>query len=236
MAGMHRSIFISCLSVITASCLVAQTSPAPPMPKDPAEILRLALTQNDIDVDGVAPWRLKATFQLFDEKGKPTETVKLDETWAGPHLQRRVWTSPSFNQVETVNGTGRYRSGSQDDVSDLLAMARQTIVHPMPSEDDMGESKPYLQKKKFGSVNLNCVMLSRPMDGLDNVVLGLFPTYCFDLDRPAYRIGSDYIDTNYIANGIGVFQHRLVATKDSVNVNNIQRVQGTVDDLSTASD
>jgi TonB family protein len=237
MAAMPRSISIFCIIVFAASSLTAQTqAPAAlPMPKDPAEILQLALAQNDIDVDDLAPWHLKATFQLFDAKGKPTETVKLDEIWAGPQQQRRVWTSPSFNQIEIINQKGKYRSGNHDGVPALLQTAHQIIVHPMPSEDDIAGTKPYLQKKKFGSVDLNCIMLSQPLDGLDDAVLGLFPTYCFDLDRPVYRIGYEYIGTTYVANNVGAFKQRFLALKDAVTVDRVQRVQGTVDDLRNAS-
>jgi TonB family protein len=235
MARMHRILYAIYVPVFTASCLIAQTAAPAPMPTTPAEILQLARTQNDIDVDGIMPWHLKATFQLFDEKGKPKETATLDEIWAGPKRQKRIWLSPSFRQIEIVNQDGTFRSMNTDEVPLLLQQARQTIVHPMPSEDDVAHTQLIVQKQRFGKVNMNCIMLAQPIRGLTVPPLGLFSTYCFDMDKPIYRIGFEYGDTTYVANSIGTFQDRSVAVKDAVSVKSVPRVTGTVDDLHSLS-
>jgi len=231
MAGM-RPVLIFCTFVSAASCLMAQTAtPSTPMPKDPAAILQLAQEENNIDMDGLKPWHLKATFQVFDEKGKPTETATLDEIWVGVKRQKRTWSSPSFNQVEIVNESGRFRSGDKNEVPMLLEEARRTMVHPMPTVGEIAGTQLDLQKKRFGKVDLNCVMLSQPIKGVTHAPLGLFPTYCFDIDRPTYRVGFEYGDTTYVTNQIGTFLGRSVAVKDGVSVKSVKRVEGTVDFL-----
>ncbi|HEY0287362.1 MAG TPA: energy transducer TonB [Pseudomonas sp.] len=231
---MSRYLLLFLLLTASAVYLGAQatSTAATPTPKTSGALLQLALTQNDIDVEGLKPWELKATFQLYDEKGKPTETASLDEIWVSPKQQKRTWTSPSFNQVEIVNEQGIFRSGNSDEAPLALDQARRSMVHPMPAEGDVRETQPIMQKKRFDTLELNCIMPTPlPTKGYWQPRLGSLPTYCFDLNNPIFRIGYIYGDTVSVANTVGTFQGRYIATKDLISINNVKNVDGKIDDL-----
>jgi len=236
MARMSRYfITLFSLLMVSAAHLAAQTVPlsAMPMPKTADALLQLALTQNDIDVEGLKPWELKATFQLYDEKGKPTETATLDEIWGGRKQQKRTWASPSFNQVEVVNEQGTFRSGSQDEVPLTLEHARLIMVHPMPPADDISEAKTAMLKKRFNKVDLNCVELFPSIKGQVDTPPAPFSMYCFDRDHPIYLAGYGYGEISYVVNTVGKFQNRYIGLTDSVAINDILLVKGTIGDLRT---
>ena len=126
----------------------------PPIPK---ASLRWRGPYNSLDAAGLAPWELKATVQLFDERGGLPQTFSFDEIWAGPNLYRETWTSASFEQTTVVNQDGTFRSGSQRSVPVLVISALRTILHPVPDPSVTESATLTLQAEKFGKGRFNCV-------------------------------------------------------------------------------
>ncbi len=46
------------------------------------------------------PWHLIATYQTFDDQGKPKDHGNFEEWWAGPDRYKLSYVSSGFNQVE----------------------------------------------------------------------------------------------------------------------------------------
>jgi len=49
---------------------MGQSGPPTEMPKDPVSLLNLAASSNGLGGSGMKPWRLKASFEAFDEQGE----------------------------------------------------------------------------------------------------------------------------------------------------------------------
>ncbi|MGH9596124.1 MAG: hypothetical protein ACRD3K_04945, partial [Edaphobacter sp.] len=146
------------------------------------ERLHRATLLNSIDDATMKPWHLKLSFQLFDAKGKPTETGTIEEWWAGRTMHKTVYTSPSYTGTEIKTKDGLYRSKGVAPVPDLLEVVLQQVVNPMPSEEDIADSKPDLRKEDAGKARMDCIMLSQPIKNVAYAPFGLFPTYCLDRD------------------------------------------------------
>jgi TonB family protein len=128
-----------------------------------------------------------------------------------------MFTLPSYTGKVIENADGTFLSAGLGSIPASLEGLLNQIVHPMPALQDVDQSQPQVQKQSFGKVQLECVMLARPMGATTAIPMGLFPTYCFDPGtttlRASYNLGSEAI----LRNGVGRFQQRLVATSISIN-------------------
>ena len=235
---MLRRRFVLCALMFACPILCGQTAPSKPAwsPKDPDHFLALARTQNDIDIDGVTPWELKATFQLFDSKGLPEQTLTLDELWAGPDQQKLTWTAPQYQRTTITNHDGTFRTGSAQPVPAFVESALQTILHPVPDSSVTSTTTLRMQEQKFGKELFNCVISipSTPppmVTPLNVILIGRPIQYCFETNTMNYRVtlGSS---ANSRSDSAVSFQTRNVAKQVAIAVGRIVRAKGTVDDLS----
>jgi hypothetical protein len=107
---------------------------------------------NNLDVKGNTPFHLGMTFQLYDMKGKPTETGSFEVWWTGLGPRRTV-----------VQLTGLNENGFAPDGSDAATvrnsyLVRQLIeaaIHPVPAVRSPGDlaTKPL----SVGKNRLDCI-------------------------------------------------------------------------------
>ena len=199
-----------------------------------SERLYTAEDLNRIDDAALKPWHLKLSVQLFDKKGQPTEKGTIEEWWKSPSVYKTVYSSPSYTSTEIRTTTGLYRSQGMASAPYLLALALQQIVHPL-SAREIAEAKPDLRKENFGKAKLDCIMLSQEIRGVAYPPLGLFPTYCFDLDVDSLRIGFDFGTQMTIRNNIGVFQKRQVPVDLVTTISSVNAMTAHVEDLRSAN-
>ena len=96
--------------------------------------MKVAAELNGLDSDKLAPWHLKATFQLYDANGKPSEQGTYEELWAAPHKYKRTYISPSFTQTVWATEDGSYfRTGQVDIPRVILSYVRSQIANPLPA-------------------------------------------------------------------------------------------------------
>ncbi len=193
------------------------------------ERLHRAAALSSIDDSQLKPWHLKLSFQLFDSRGNPTETGTIEEWWADPTLHKTLYTSPSYTATEIRSKDGYYRTKGTSSVPSLLELVLQQVVHPMPSEQEIAESKPDLRKENAGKAPLDCIMLGQEIKNVAFPPLGLFPTYCLDRDQDSLRANYDYGSQLIVRNKIGSFQHRNVVIDQAT-------LQGKVTEISAHLD
>ena len=80
-----------------------------------------------LDRDGIHPWHMRLTFDLFDLNGKPQESGTIEEWWVGADRARLVITSPSYNQ--TLPGNDVAVQGRE---AYLVHLLLSEVVHPTP--------------------------------------------------------------------------------------------------------
>jgi len=193
--------------------------------------LQSAEAANTLDDGTLRPWHLKASFQLFDAKGKPTEQGTLEEWWARPDKDKRVFTSPSYTAIEIQTKDGLYRSTGIGAEPEMLEILRQQVVHPMPGKDDEVDVKPELREQNLGKVPVDCITLSRPIKGVAFVPFGLFPTYCLDRHKDTLRASFNFGSLVILRNSLGVFRSRNVATAITVKLNDVTVLSSQIEKL-----
>jgi TonB family protein len=195
------------------------------------ERLHRAAVLNSIDDAAMKPWHLKLSFQLFDDKGKPTEKGTIEEWWADPSSHKTVYTSPSYSNTDIQTKDGFYRKESLSPVPHLLQLILLDLIHPMPSEREIAEAKPDLQEHEFGKTKMDCIMLAQAIKNLPHSPLGLFPTYCFDHDQDSLRVSFDFGSQTITRNRLGMFQDREVGVDQTLSSGSINAITAHLDNL-----
>jgi TonB family protein len=195
------------------------------------ERLHRAIALNSIDDAAMKPWHLKLSFQLLDAKGNPTEKGTIEEWWAEPSRQKTVYTSPSYSSTEIRTKDGLFRSKGTSHVPISLELILRQVVHPMPSEGDIADSKPDLRKETPGKTPMDCIMLAQQIKNVAYAPLGLFPTYCFDRDTDSLRVSYDFGSQLIVRNKVGTFQQRNVVVDQTALQNSVTQVSAHLDTL-----
>jgi TonB family protein len=185
--------------------------------------LTAATVLSSLDASGLPPWHLKLDVTLFDDKGENPIAGSI-EVWHANNRQRTVFTfGSSTRTLLDSTGSGFYASHSGSDVPVLADTVLDEFLRPGPQDSDIEGSTPEFHKQKFGSVQLDCIMLARPFREISTIPPGLFHTFCLvpSGDRLLVSYGFGYLTV--VRGTIGAFQGKEVST-DLVFMDNRTRV------------
>ncbi len=215
-AHISLALFLACGVVA-----LGQTPSAPQptsLPKDPRAILAAAAPYYNFNDPTLKPWRLKATYQLYDEQGKPTEQGTFEYWWASPKVYRVTWSRPSASHTDWYTSDGKHAYLTGGDALNFIEYKLQSaLLSPLSEAGDLDPSKNRLQleeEKLSGQVKFPCIEVIPLMpqhEHLQPVPMGLFPTYCFDPDTPAIRVSDSFGALAINFNQIAKVQNHFVA-------------------------
>jgi len=203
------------------------------MPTGPLELMKLGAEMNGLYGDKLAPWHIKATFELYDLGGKPTEQGTYEEFWA-PRRDKRTYTAPSFTLTDWTMEDGKYFSQTLGALPPrmILELIRSSFVDPVPSAEFIRLGELSKRTLPVGNVTLVCVSLSYknlPGHGL----AAREGSYCFADDKTILRISILYGGIQSVSNAVGVFQNRHVAQSLSITAFGKPLLDLKVDSLSS---
>jgi TonB family protein len=171
----------------------AQSASAPPvavpMPSDPTELMKLAAQVNGLNSPDMKPWHLKATYQTFDDQGKPKDQGTFEEWWAGPEKYKSTYTGPNFNQTEYTTAKGTFREGSRQNPPVAVLMIRNRLIDPIafPPKDAQFRKRD----NPFPKLRLSCFegIFPSKTTGMGSPE-GISTYYCLESNRPMLRFSS----------------------------------------------
>lgn len=231
---MTRQTTLRCLllpllaATATAACAAKANKAAPTssLPKDPAALLALAAQRNGLSGPNLKPWHIKATYQLYDAKGKPTETGTFEEWWQGPKEYKLAFQHPGYHFQLVVNAKGAFVNGNndlsytyEDSPPFPEYLVQRLYLDPISPKLPAKGMKFHPKAEKFGKAWLNCVeeipkgLSPNQRDTLNPA----FPTYCMDPSTLMLRVfgsygqstqeiaGVDSLDGRYIAESTVIF-------------------------------
>ena len=192
--NMRKLVFVALFFGAALSALGQAAAPPQALPKDPHEILAMAAPYYDFNDPSLKPWHLKATYQLYDDHGKPTEQGTFEYWWASPKVHRSSWTRPSATRTdwELANGSNADMT-SGDRLSYFEDRLISELLSPLPSpaEQDPEKTRAVRNDIKVGGQALPCISLIwNSLRGLMGPVH--FPTYCFDPALPVLRLSNTH--------------------------------------------
>lgn len=181
--------------------------------KDPRALLAAAAPYYDFSSPEMKPWHLKATYQLYDEQGKPTEQGTYEFWWASPTVYRSTWTRKSASESDWTTDKGGYvEIGSGDGRNFYEYALGRELLSPFPKADVYSEENARFKTKQVtdGGIDIECVMIVSKKVGYDFIApieMGLLPTYCIDLQ-------SKVLLASYSAEGLTANFPQVVRTQE----------------------
>jgi TonB family protein len=212
---------IGFLALILAATLsgFSQTpaSAGPGLPKDPRAIFAAADPFYDFTSPDLKPWHLKANYQLYDEKGNPSEQGTFEYWWASPKVYRSTWTRPSATHTDwnlTEDSFAHLSTGER--LGYFEEMLKTDLLSPLPAPTDLDPTKVSLYREDIGSKGskIPCIMLY-PLQvkrlQMQTERLGFYPSYCFDPQLPILRGTYNFNTLTKGFSHIVSFQNRYLA-------------------------
>ncbi|MGA3160086.1 MAG: energy transducer TonB [Terracidiphilus sp.] len=226
------------LAVVLPGFAQTTASAGPGLPNDPREILAAAAPFYDFTSPELKPWHLKASYQLYDEKGKPNEQGTYEYWWAAPKVYRSTWTRPGVTHTEwhTADGFAHQETGEQ--LGYFEEKLDSDFLSPLPSKILLDLSKSRLDREtiSLGKVKVPCVMvIPLRVEGpkTENLPLGSSPTYCFDPQLPALLLTYDYSAVTTEFKHIVKVQNRYLARDIHVYYGKRELLSATVDAITS---
>jgi len=194
----------------------------PGLPKEPREVFAAAAPFYDYSDPTLKPWHLKATYQLYDEKGDPGEQGTYEYWWASPQVYRSTWTRQGTTHTNWHTADGKYAHQDMGVVPLEFFEYRleSALLSPLPKSSEMDMAKYNLDRESIGSKDAKfpCIMLVPQMPQrlqIKTVPLGLFPTYCFNSQLPVLRASYSFGNTATTYDNIAKFQNKYIAREIS---------------------
>ncbi|HTB98860.1 MAG TPA: energy transducer TonB [Terracidiphilus sp.] len=216
----------------------AQTPPKPAdlLPKDPRAILEAAGPFYDFGDATLKPWHLKATYQLYDEKGQPAGQGTYEFWWASPGNSHRTWTRSGATRSEWLKPDGSfYRKDGGLQARYFERLIGELWVNPFPDRGllDSNRTKLDLKMVPAGSKQLACVGATHQVQIGGKLVTPTFSMpdyYCFGPDHPVLRLkSSNQMTTKY--DNIVKAQGRYIARQVAVSMADAKLFSASVDVL-----
>ncbi len=214
-----RFVYIAALSLAVSLTVLAQQAPnpAPGLPTKPSEIFAAAAPFYDFTSPELKPWHLKATYQLYDEKGNPSSQGSYEYWWASPKVYRSTWTRSGTTHTTWHTADGKYADQETGERLNFFEYELQAaLFSPLPESGDLDPKKYRMEREtvSLGGVKFPCIMVIplMPQHGQTQIVqVGLFPTYCFASQLPALRASFSFGTLAMEFNNIVNVQNRYLA-------------------------
>jgi hypothetical protein len=181
------------LAVLLPGFAQTPANAGPGLPKEPSEIFAAAAPFYDFTSPELKPWHLKATYQLYDEKGKPSEQGIYEYWWASPQVYRSTWIRPSATHSEWHTADGNLTYESTGEPLSLFEYNLQTaLLSPLPRHADLDPTKFRLEDEDTTTNRSeeHCITIvpkTNQGDFTGHPANGPFPTYCFESQKPVLR-------------------------------------------------
>ena len=219
-----------------ASFAQATSTPPPFQPHNLRDYFDVAAPSYDFNDAALKPWHLKATYEIYDESQNPKMHGTYEHWWVSPQVYRNSWTRPGavHSDWHTADGKHAYRG---DGVLDYFEYALQSaILTPLPGPAELDSSKFRLDREsvKIGAVSMPCVMVipKMPLHGrIQEVPLGLFPTYCFNPGDPILRIEYSWGSLITAFDRIAKMQGHYIAREISIYEGKRKILTGHVEEI-----
>lgn len=149
-----RSLIISALSLVVFLPAFGGTaaSAGPSSPKDPRAFLDSAEPFYNYSSPELKPWHLKATYQLYDEKGAPAGQGTWEYWWASPKVHHSSWTRAAGDRSDWWTEQGAlYRMQNGSPLRYFERSIESILLSPLPAREAVDSGSLTLELKMFSS-------------------------------------------------------------------------------------
>lgn len=169
------------------------TASLTPLPPDPVAVIASAKQLNGFDESGAKGWHVRATYDIYDDKGVLAESGVYEELWSSPTRYRRSYTGTKFTQTDYASAKGLYRSGDQQwPPAQTVGLVRRLLITPLDYPGIEPETSLVRDERSIGQVRFVCVA-QKPENPSPYKIVGVpeqqtYKTNCFMPQTPMVRV------------------------------------------------
>jgi hypothetical protein len=218
-----RALLFAALFLISALPSMGQSADdsKPALPKDPRAVFGAAAPFYDFSDPTLKPWHLKASYQLYDDKGKPSEQGTYEYWWASPKVYRSSWTRAGASRTDWHTADGKHTyTATGDDLTYFEYQLQKMLLSPLPAANWLDPTKHDLLDESLTSngSRIPCyeIVPAGTKRGSEESLLGLSHLkYCFGPRMPIV---------------IGIYSHKSSFTKQTLlaKLGDFVQMQGRV--------
>lgn len=218
----HRPTFRTLLTLLLAATSVSAAAKsshsASTLPKNPAALLAVAAQQNGLAGPNLKPWHIKATYQLYDAKGNPTQKGTFEEWWAAPNQYKITFDRPGHKFALYVTPKGSYSAGSNEMQSSEFQLEKW-LLDPVPEKVDPKTTRLIRKTEKSGKMKFDCVeVIPLPHGGFVN---GESWIYCLSKERPILRFAENMSNEGILYRSIARIQGHFLGQDLTISQNGV---------------
>lgn len=225
---------VCCTALLCVVAALTQRDLCSQTPDAREQLLSLAKA-NSLDIEGIKPWHLRMTFQLYDLAGKPSDTGTIEEWWVSPKERRLEIKSSSYNL--TIPWKSDSSAPARNRESYLVNQLLDQIVHPIPDYKDFSGLSVKEQSRKFGKTELSCISVGR--SDIKYSASSPAPQFCFDPGTTLLRAHLDIAWFGAVRNNMVTFRgitlgqdNTLAYSGRTAITGHLERLQGFQPDAS----
>jgi len=163
------------------------------LPQDPRAILAAAAPHYNFFDPALKPWHLKATYQLYDFQGKPSEQGTWEFWWASAKVYRSSFHRGGISSTMWATSDGSiYRKETGGPPRYFEGRLKEIVLREVPDINLIGSpaTEPKIKVIGNGPTSLTCIESN--LQGRVNSAQRMPPQqapglYCFDLTTGALR-------------------------------------------------
>src|ERR1700738_1956376 len=193
-------------AVVLQGMIGAPAAEGPDAGNGPAAVLAKAWPLYDFSSASMKPWHLKASYLLYDAKGKHPEAGMYEYWWASPDLSRSTWLRAGLRHTDWHLADGQLAYEAKGSPLSLFEYKLEAaLLAPLPRARDLDPAHFRLIKEggsgNGASPGGSCFSIVPPAGTPGAVAAkgsgpdtpkarpadGPFPTYCFDAQPPVLR-------------------------------------------------
>jgi TonB family protein len=207
-------------AILVAGLVTSSLSALAQAAVTPRERLDQLQEATNLTRDGIRPWHVRMSFQLYDIDGKPAEKGTVEVWYAGKTGERVVVDSPSLNAVWPSDHPPQVTRSSF-----LIDALLVSFERPMPSLN-VPDISVMSEKYIFGKSTLDCLQAQRAGDPDPHAYVG----YCAEPGSNILRLSLAW-QSREERNGNGRFLGTEVALDHSIAFGEHVAISGHVDKL-----
>lgn len=179
-------VFLSAILMLVTPNVFSQAS-KPPDSQSANDAMNTVLSiakVNNLEQDGVHPWHLKATYEIFDMQGQSKGTGTYEEWWVSAKKNKHTFAANGFTKTDYFTEQGVFRIETGKSAVTIGPEQIKSLVRPL-SEEDFEDFKAELQDRQSGNLQLKCATLSW---NKGKPVVPITHAYCVDPDHMILRV------------------------------------------------
>lgn len=191
------------------------------------ERLKEIVAASSLEKEGMAPWHMRMTFQLYDLDGKKKETGTVEEWWSSSTQRKVVVDSPSYH----LGGASGDAATKDRREAYLVHQLLSQVVDPVPQYRVSDKVDLHEEPQKFGNATLSCLVLEAIGPGGMRASPAISPHLCTEPDKTVLRV---YIDSNNmfaVRNKMGKFRDVELGIDNTINYDGKPAISGHIEAL-----